>query len=458
MSKKIIYLLSLLMALSLVFASCKKNSVTDALQNQPDTPDTTKPPTEDLTGGLFTDADKLAGYATKPVQETEVAKYYNKDYMRNPVITVVNGTNVVIFYEVRYQTPGAGNDVALTGTNAVDIVYIQSYDGGVSFDTTIGDPKYVGGSKTTDPKNSHGAPIVFYDKTHKKIVVVASAGIGLSSGTLQNGSSKIEYSVAPINDDGSVGNFGQWREVSVSDGTGNFKQFGTHSARGTVYNNNLLLPVTLVTYNQANVSQSTFGYSVYQGTTTDNGTTYSWKKLHGPVTMSSTAVKETRIVSATSESAYTSISVPAGDANLYQAANGAVPNPTSIKAGDGSAGTLVVKDWKGATSYSPSDYAGTFDTANGTPQAIVSHVLNTESNLAVRLVDGNFKTQQKNSFNLGGSYARNSKSSSLDILKDGTIVMAAEGGVADSTVKGSQTFYIYFNRYTQAYLTAQTGN
>ena len=214
MSKKIIYLLSLLMALSLVFAGCKKAS-TAPTGDGPTKEDEVKPPSNLGSTGLFDTQAKLDEYKEKPIQQsTEVAKYENGNYMRNPVITVVGGSTVVVFYEIRYQTAGAGNDVALTGENAVSIAYVQSKDSGISFSTTgMGEPKFVGGAASSGASDAHGAPIVF--NTGKEIVVVASAGIGLSSGVYQAGTkeSKLQYSVATITGD-TVGEFGKWQDIT----------------------------------------------------------------------------------------------------------------------------------------------------------------------------------------------------------------------------------------------------
>ena len=89
-----------------------------------------------------------------------------------------------------------------------------------------------------------------------------------------------------------------------------------------------------------------------------------------------------------------------------------------------------------------------------TKQAILSHVLATEQNLAIRLVDENFANQTSGNFPLGGAYTGNSKSSSMDVLKDGTIVMIAEGGKV--TDAATRPFYIYFSRFSQAYIANQT--
>lgn len=453
MSKKIIYLLSLLMALSLVFAGCKKASTAPTGEG-PTKEDEVKPPSNLGNTGLFDTQTKLDEYKEKPIQQsTEVAKYENGNYMRNPVITVVGGSTVVVFYEIRYQTAGAGNDVALTGENAVSIAYVQSKDSGISFSTTgMGEIKYVGGAASTGAADAHGAPIVFYDKTNNKIVVVASAGIGLSSG-VYNGNdkvSKLQYSVASINADNTVGEFGPWQDMSASGDVAQngYTQYGTHSARGTVAEDGktLLLPVTLADYTQ---NPSKFGYVLYTGTV--NGDKVTWTQKGNKVDMpnGSRVVKETRIPKGASEGDYVYLAVSSDRVRISQGKNGGNPTETPIVGSDGSAGTLVVNNWQGATSYDPSNYAN-----SGTKQAILSHVLGTEQNLAIRLVDENFASQTSGNFALGGAYEANAKSSSMDVLKDGTIVMIAEGGKV--TDAATRPFYIYFSRFSQAYIANQT--
>ena len=447
MSKKIIYLLSLLMALSLVFAGCKKASTAPTGEG-PTKEDEVKPPSNLDNTGLFDTQTKLDEYKEKPIQQsTEVAKYENGNYMRNPVITVVGGSTVVVFYEIRYQTAGAGNDVALTGGNAVSIAYVQSKDSGISFSTTgMGEVKYVGGAASSGAADAHGAPIVF--NTGKEIVVVASAGIGLSSG-VYNGKdkvSKLQYSVAPITDN-KVGDFSAWKDITDPAKKGSYQQFGTHSARGTVTDDGtLLLPVTLANYEQ---SPSKFGYVLYTGKFNNND--YTWTSTMSAVNMpnNSGVVKETRIPKGTSESDYVYLAVSSDRVRISQGKNSDNPTETPIVGSDGSAGTLVVNNWQGATSYDPSNYAN-----SGTKQAILSHVLGTEQNLAIRLVDENFANQTSGNFALGGAYEANAKSSSMDVLKDGTIVMIAEGGKV--TDAATRPFYIYFSRFSQAYIANQT--
>ena len=450
MSKKIIYLLSLLMALSLVFAGCKKASTAPTGEG-PTKEDEVKPPSNLGNTGLFDTQTKLDEYKEKPIQQsTEVAKYENGNYMRNPVITVVGGSTVVVFYEIRYQTAGAGNDVALTGENAVSIAYVQSKDSGISFSTTgMGEIKYVGGAASSGAADAHGAPIVF--NTGDKIIVVASAGIGLSSGVYQAGTkvSKLEYSVAPIDNNGNVGAFGAWKKINDPTGIDGYTQFGTHSARGTVAEGGktLLLPVTLADYTQ---NTSKFGYVLYTGTVSGDSVTWTQKGNKVDMPNSSGVVKETRIPKGTSESDYVYLAVSSDRVRISQGKNSSKPTETPIVGSDGSAGTLVVNNWQGATSYDPSKY----DTNGGTKQAILSHVLGTEQNLAIRLVDENFANQTSGNFALGGAYEANAKSSSMDVLKDGTIVMIAEGGKV--TDAATRPFYIYFSRFSQAYIANQT--
>lgn len=447
MSKKIIYLLSLLMALSLVFAGCKKASTAPTGEG-PTKEDEVKPPSNLGNTGLFDTQTKLDEYKEKPIQQsTEVAKYENGNYMRNPVITVVGGSTVVVFYEIRYQTAGAGNDVALTGENAVSIAYVQSKDSGISFSTTgMGEPKFVGGAASSGAADAHGAPIVF--NTGKEIVVVASAGIGLSSGVYQAGTkeSKLQYSVATITGD-TVGEFGKWQDITFDNKYG-YTQFGTHSARGTIADDGktLLLPVTLADYTQ---NPSKFGYVLYTGTVSGDSVTWTQKGNKVDMPNGSGVVKETRIPKGTSDSDYVYLAVSSDRVRISQGKNSDNPTETPIVGSDGSAGTLVVNNWQGATSYDPSNYAN-----SGTKQAILSHVLGTEKNLAIRLVDENFASQTSGNFALGGAYEANAKSSSMDVLKDGTIVMIAEGGKV--TDAATRPFYIYFSRFSQAYIANQT--
>lgn len=450
MSKKIIYLLSLLMALSLVFAGCKKASTAPTGEG-PTKEDEVKPPSNLGNTGLFDTQTKLDEYKEKPIQQsTEVAKYENGNYMRNPVITVVGGSTVVVFYEIRYQTAGAGNDVALTGENAVSIAYVQSKDSGISFSTTgMGEPKFVGGAASSGAADAHGAPIVF--NTGDKIVVVASAGIGLSSGVYQAGTkeSKLQYSVATITGD-TVGDFGPWQDMSAPGDVAKngYTQYGTHSARGTVAENGtLLLPVTLANYEQ---SPSKFGYVLYTGTVSGDSVTWTQKGNKVDMPNSSGVVKETRIPKGKSADDYVYLAVSSDRLRISQGKNASAPSSDNIVGSDGSAGTLVVNNWQGATSYDPSKY----DTNGGTKQAILSHVLGTEQNLAIRLVDENFASQTSGNFALGGAYEANAKSSSMDVLKDGTIVMIAEGGKV--TDAATRPFYIYFSRFSQAYIANQT--
>ena len=314
----------------------------------------------------------------------------------------------------------------------------------------MGEIKYVGGAASSGAADAHGAPIVF--NTGKEIVVVASAGIGLSSGVYKAGTkeSKLEYSVATITDN-KVGDFSQWKEIKPSDKgtitTAGYTQYGTHSARGTVADDGtLLLPVTLANYEQ---SPSKFGYVLYTGTVSGDSVTWTQKGNKVDMPNSSGVVKETRIPKGTSESDYVYLAVSSDKVRISQGKNGSNPTETPIVGSDGSAGTLVVPNWQGATSYDPSNYAN-----SGTKQAILSHVLGTEQNLAIRLVDENFASQTSGNFALGGAYEANAKSSSMDVLKDGTIVMIAEGGKV--TDAATRPFYIYFSRFSQAYIANQT--
>ena len=127
MSKKIIYLLSLLMALSLVFASCKKNNGLD-----PNNGGLEPPKEEDNTGGkidaetgLVTDDQVSSLPADKPLKKVTIFKGDANNYLRNPVVVVMGGKRdtPVVFAEKRYNGPGAINDVGIDGKATVDVVY-----------------------------------------------------------------------------------------------------------------------------------------------------------------------------------------------------------------------------------------------------------------------------------------------------------------------------------------------
>lgn len=216
-----------------------------------------------------------------------------------------------------------------------------------------------------------------------------------------------------------------------------------------------------------NIANTEWGYILF--TASGNGT-YNFQKQGTAVKMNLNDGTKTTRIAAAKDSGYIALTVsdnrysddPANLRLFSGAANTttttATVSRTTIQAADGAAGTLVVKDWKGATSYDPQAYASSFDTASGTPQAILSHVERLEKQLTIRRVNTEFTTQEGSSFSPDEAYVRNSKSSSLDMLKDGTIVLVAEGGqVAEGVQDGAQRpFFIHFYRYTQAYLTSQT--
>ena len=104
MSKKIIYLLSLLMALSLVFASCKKNGAGDISGTVPDNGFDNSPDTDN---GLAPDQGWLDSNSEAPIKNEEIPNFQTTGgvaYFRNPVVVVMGdaGSDVVVFAEKRY--------------------------------------------------------------------------------------------------------------------------------------------------------------------------------------------------------------------------------------------------------------------------------------------------------------------------------------------------------------------
>ena len=188
---------------------------------------------------------------------------------------------------------------------------------------------------------------------------------------------------------------------------------------------------------------------LYTGKVQNNDVT--WTATMNAVNMpnSSGVVKETRIPKGASKEDYVYLAVSSDTKRISQGKGPQAPSSANIVGSDGSAGTLVVPNWFGDASYDPKNISG------GTKQAILSHVLETEKNLAIRLVDDDFANQKGTSFALGGAYTGNSKSSSMDVLGDGTIVMIAEGGSVTADA-ASRPFYIYFSRFSQAYIASKT--
>ncbi|WIH84455.1 exo-alpha-sialidase [Brachyspira pilosicoli] len=469
MSKKIIYLLSLLMALSLVFASCKKNNNLDPTNGGPsDVPDPITPPTDLGGNGLYTKWEDLAKKNAEPVQRTAVWKY-DGDYSRNPVIVVLgtDKSQVLVISEKRYKKSGSENDIGVDGDTVVDIQWALSVNSGVSFDTGTAKSGVID-TAGTDPAKAHGAPVVF-KVADNKVVVVASAGAAISRTSepysQRKGSgrgSRIEYTIGTVNGDSM--DWTTWTEIqgiqdavstvsSTLSDSQNFEQFGTHSARGfTTSDGKMLLAVVMAVQGVTSDYRESMGYLLVTGEL--SGSSVKWTvgdKSKARAFPSGgnrfSKHKEARIIGGTAENPQY-IVVPNGSSTLQLAVGeGFASDPTyGIAGGDGSVGSVTVENWFGKGQYNPSSISG------GTKQNLLMHVANIERNLKIYLMNTDFKTAQGTPY----SITTEAKSSSIDVLGDGTIVTAAEEGFADKTI--NRSFVINFTRYTQYFLTTQTGN
>ena len=463
MSKKIIYLLSLLMALSLVFASCKKNGL------DPNNGGLEPPKEEDNTAGkidadtgLVTDDQVSNLPADKPLKKVTIFKGDANNYLRNPVVVVMGEKRdtPVVFAEKRYNGPGAANDVGIDGKATVDVVYKVGAQSGQNF-----------GAETIvrDPNTSHGAPVVF-KVGDNQVVVVASAGAGIArtqEAASDKTPSKIEYAVGNFN--GTTFTWDTpWTELTVDNkslldtiktiATGNnndkFDQMGTQAARGFVSSSGstytLILPVVMAQQGTTSSVKELMGVYFVKGTVTGN--TVKWENLGTDARVVFTAKsdanfsthKESQVIAGTSESdvKYVAVPSPWGSpvTDNYGLGTGkAQPQATTIKGHDGAPGYLAFK-WFGATSYQASTYK-----EQPADKGLFLGPKNNAKNITLYLV--NKDTLDKEGKADGFELNAIGKSGSIDVLGDGTVVTAAEEGS-----NGERNYYTSFTRYSQNYL------
>ncbi|TXJ46126.1 sialidase family protein [Brachyspira pilosicoli] len=463
MNKKIIYLLSLLMALSLAFAGCKKNGITDV---KGDTNKETEVKNE--TGGLTKTWEDLKKYDTNAMNDYAVISQTGEDYYRNPVIVALGQGSVLIVTEKRIKYPGSANDIGVNGDKPVSIIYLLSKDGGDNFDA----PKpIVADSQTKDDAVS--APVVYYKKDSGKVCVIASAGSGISrTGTdyaNRNPKSKLKYSVGTVTGVDSESaiptiDWSAWQDLDVSK-VKLTTQFGTHSGRGIITDDNkLILPIITanqgttvnigsvreqmgVTFVKVTVNSDTLSIDdsavIGAGFTFADGRTSGFSKYKEAkaVAYDKTADKVT----------YLAVPNPAGGdgkMGLGDSQQGQQAKDIAINAHEGSFGFHKFdKGWYGSKEYDPSKY-GTDTAGSGEDIALFSHVQTRVGANHLYLLDPTTYTPKGGSFQL----TKTSKSSSIDVLPDGTVIMAVEKELnEDNGLK----FSIFFSRYTQSYLSSQ---
>lgn len=472
MSKKIIYLLSLLMALSLVFAGCKKNGITDA------TGGLTPPPQEedntekaDKVTGLFPNYELIP--KNEIVRRTTVFKS-GEDFYRNPVVIAFNN-NVFFFSEVRYKRDGAANDVGIDGEGVVDIVYKASKDSGTTFGQVL--TVNPNNTITTNVNESHGAAVVF-KANDNKIVVAASAGGGIGRTKQKVGetgklSSRVDYIVGTVT--GDTITWGNWQEVKISTGQSimdkikgvdagqskKFDQYATQSARGYMDNGELVLPIILAQQGSLSDVHELMGRYTLKGALKDN--TITWTPVGDPIAYSDKegknlgSWKETQVKGKNGAN-YSFIVVPSPWTpspafRLGKADGTSVPNGTAIQSSEGAPGYVnLTGKWYGKNPYTVNSGSAKTTEASGSAStsgsaSILMHVKQTSANLTMYVVDDNLTMK-------GKEYLINTvgKASSIDVLPDGTIITGAEEGGKE------KNYYGVFTRYSQYYIAEKTGN
>lgn len=492
MRKKIIYLLSLLMALSLVFASCKKNAA--------GTGDLTPPPVDTETGkedanqstGLFEDWTKIPTSAA--IREYEVFQNTGRDTYRNPVVVSVGNGVVFAFGELRYETPGAANDVGINGENTVDIVYKSSQNSGYDWDSQL---KYVGGQAGSKDK-AHGAPNVFLLNNNKKIVVVATAGsgIGRTAQLMSSGkrpASRVDYIVGDINGANITWDAAGWQEVQLQGASGDtgtilaaikevdagnskkFDQYATVSGKGLVEGTSVLLSLVIAYQHDTSDPYELMGRYVLKGDL--SGSKITWTGVGNPVAYSASENqklgmwKETQLYGGNSATPKFYI-VPSPWTSSPQFKLGKAsgqtqtPQATTIQASEGSAGYAAFpnKGWYGKQQYTIK-LGGIMDDTKGVSYSIFTHVQQTGDNLALYVLDN-----QTGDFTVKGSPWKVSvpevtdtaaKSSSIDVLPDGTVIVGFERGRPAEVPEGfdaNKLYKVFFARYSQSFIATKTAN
>ena len=472
MSKKIIYLLSLLMALSLVFASCKKNNPNDpgniggGIENEDNIGETAGD------DGLYDNFDDIPTI-DKPLVTYKVFDLNGTETYRNSVVVPMgaNGNYIAVFSENRYTSAKSVNDIALDGETITDIVYNLNTKSGK--EEAWKGRQVVGESAGTDPKKSRAAILVYkVDPTH--VVIVASQGAGISRvsanyedrkwGDNTALKSNLQYIVGTLDENAGAINFSQWTDIKIGGQAlsdkiesmmikdavnSDFAQFGTHSGRGFVKDSKIYVPIVLANQGNSSTVKEFMGTIILTGTFSSTDVT-DWTLDDKGVAFDQVSgknlskQKESRVydVDASTVKYVTVPNGSAADEDKYLFVGNAKEKPTKtgIQAGDGSVGILKLK-WYGDQSYTISNYPN--DPAD---KVIVMHVRTPERNLYINLTDVNLSAIEKSVF-----INEYGKSSSVDVLPDGTIITLAEEGLSSGTAQ-ERKYNVVFKRYSQRYL------
>ena len=340
---------------------------------------------------------------------------------------------------------------------------------------------------------AHGAPNVFL-LNNKTIVVVATSGsgIGRTAQLMSSGkrpASRVDYIVGTISGANITWDAAGWQEVTLSGSekildkiktvsagmTKTFDQYATVPGKGLVDGNSILLSLVIAYQHDTSDPYELMGRYVLKGTVAGNKIT--WTAVGTPIPYSDKENqklgkwKETQLYGGDSSNPKFYIVpspwTPGPQFKLGQAkGQSETPQATTITASEGAAGYAAFPDkgWYGKQQYTIKP-GGTMDATGGKSYSIFTHVQNTAENLALYVVDnsaGDFKVQgspwKVSVPEVTGTAA---KSSSVDVLPDGTIIAGFEHGRPNEVPEGfdaNKLYKVFFARYSQAYIATKTVN
>lgn len=315
---------------------------------------------------------------------------------------------------------------------------------------------------------------MWMERSGNKIVVVATSGTGIgrdSTPVTQRGVSKVDYITGTVKvssgSEPTITWSDGWKEITcIKDKLAGTKfataqisptQYATHSARGVVgADKKLYLPVTIAYQGTIDNSYELMGHVLVVGDSIENT---KWGVSGNTVVYSDngkfTKYKEAR---ATSETKYLVVPSPYYVHTIMgkgQLGNGTASD-NGVTASAGSAGYLLVPQWFGSSDYTINkDGSGnvTISSTSGEQKStigILTHVQQPNKNMHMYVVKKDAESKQNS-----GSYkiVDNGLSSCIDVLEDGTIITAAEEGLAGANLN----YYIVFSRYSQKFINDKTG-
>ncbi|WP_157150859.1 hypothetical protein [Brachyspira sp. SAP_772] len=473
MSKKIIYLLFLLMALTLAFASCKKDNGLNPTTgfNNPIIPSVTNSIKDEdknvqtNTGGLYEDWDSIKDLTVIENYAAIDKARAGTNYYRNPIVVALGYKTVMIIFESRMGFGGSENGTGVNGKDPVALAYTIGVNSGDPNDFyKIAQPS----SFQTGPEYYVSDFVVYYQKLPTSdtatLYIIASSGAGLSRTNTPYASrtikSKLRYMACTITTSPTSADFrwnDDWTDLEITDSSLSDIQFGTHSARGVIASDgSLILPIITADLGTTSEPKENMGVRFYK--VNANGRTLTLGSQIGRSIefKDSSNYKEVQAV-AYDASKVTYLAIPNSSRNNYTmgkgtSANSTVTALTGVKGSDGSFGFLKIsKGWYGTNQYDPKLYVTSPSTAGSKAEDTIlfSH---TESKLGANylyMLNDYYTSKGKSILQIGET----SKSSSIDVLADGTIIMASERD-GEETANGLK-FSIYFSRYTQKYLAEQ---